>query len=93
MKFNVFGIQIQLKRPSKDVLVDNLGDFDNEKREIRIRDSLKGDEYLCCLLHELQHAIHWRTGITQAIDPTTLEIVVENTAVCLVELFEIKLRK
>lgn len=69
---------------------DTAGHFDRETKSIAISDDEKGAKYVHTLLHELGHALMDRVGIHQAISDETEEIIAENYATMITELFDLK---
>lgn len=67
------------------------GDCDSEKKIIKICPKQTQKQKLHTLLHEMNHAVIFRTGIFQAVDEKVIETISENIATAILENF--KLRK
>jgi len=90
----IFGECVEIRE------VDNLlhdeqtaGDYCSRTKTIRIDSSLRGDEFLTTLIHELVHALSDRISIRQALDHQTEEIIADTFAKAIVENFRLKLKE
>lgn len=73
--------------------LDSVGlcDFDNSI--IYIRANQAPEQLFLTLLHEINHAIQFRTGLYQALSREVQEVISENFSVAYREIFEIKIKK
>jgi Zn-dependent peptidase ImmA (M78 family) len=90
MKFNVFGMKINVKL--SDLRRENIaGFFSPTHNEIQICKSLKKTDKEQTLMHEFLHAVFYRMGIIQSKMPIELEeIIVENFATAITENFSVR---
>jgi len=93
-KLRIFGQDITVQM-SKDLISkeDACGMADYAKKIIRLDKSLQGEDRTQTLLHEVFHIVLARVGLNQTSLPHDLEeLIVENLATAVVELFDIQLR-
>ena len=89
MNIKVLGKNIKVH--SKDLTHEvACGYYEPGKNKITICSSLKGSEKIHTLLHEVFHAVIFRSSLYQVITPDIQEIVVDVFSTVLVENFDIK---
>lgn len=69
-----------------------LGLCDPNELTIHTCSSLTGPELFLTLIHELDHAAKFETGLHQTLDRTAMEISAESIARVIVENFDLKLK-
>jgi Zn-dependent peptidase ImmA (M78 family) len=91
----VFGKDVPVKKCSRVGEEFGLaGYYDYGSGTITIEASLKADDYIHTLVHEICHAIFHRGGLHQAKMPTELEeIICEQVATVLTENFRLTRKK
>lgn len=68
------------------------GDYCSRTKTIRVDGSLKGDDFLTTLVHELVHALSDRVSLKEALDDQTEEIIADTFAKAIVENFHLRLK-
>lgn len=81
---NVFGKPYKIKYDDMSK-TDACGLTDNKNSLIIIDSSLKGEELKHTLLHEMFHAVLYRTSITQSLSHDLEEVIVDQIATFLVD--------
>lgn len=93
MKLKIFGELFKLKRSETIETHGVYGYCDPNKLEIVIDQSLDGTLFLETLIHEIGHAVFYRTGIRQTKMPLEVEeIICENISKALIENLDIKIK-
>lgn len=95
MTLNIFGHKIKLIK-QKGLLdkTNNRGVYVPEHQIIVVDPELKGNELMSTIIHEIVHAVFYRTGIDQAkIQDGVEEIICENVSIAMVENFHLRLKK
>ena len=94
MKFNVFGQKIRLIVKSGLIESGARALFLPGESKILIDSTLKGEDYMQTILHEIVHSVIHRVGINQSgVTDGIEEILCESISTALVENFSIKHKK
>lgn len=93
-KINVMGTEYIFKK-EKNMLNDNgqYGYCDWKEKIIGYDSDLKGTDLIHTILHEIDHAIRYESGLYQVLSNEVLEIIAETTATQFIRLFDIKFKK
>ena len=82
--YNVMGSKIKIKIVER---MSELGLYDNQNNIIYLNKNQTDEELLKTLLHELIHALQFKSGIHQAVSGELLEVMAETGSVLFFELF------
>ena len=77
---------------SSELDEDIEGNTCNITKHINISTTSKDDELKRCLLHEIGHAIQYETGISQALSTEMQEVVTENFANVIIDIFHVRFK-
>lgn len=70
------------------------GYYDPNKKLIVVDASLKGDDYICTLIHEVIHALFHRAGLHQTKIPSAVEeMICEQVATVITENFSVSAKR
>lgn len=64
-------------------------DGDYKDGVIRLDDTLKDEDLICTLIHEMVHALFDRAGLRQGIQDQAEEVCAEQVAIMMIENFKI----
>jgi len=90
-KFDVCG-RIYKHIRSNDLPEGVMGYCDPHARIIKTRKGLKGIELMDVVLHELDHASKFESGLHQTMDTTALEVSADMTARWLLDNFDLRFK-
>lgn len=71
----------------------DLGACNPNTEEIKISPDQRQKDRLHSLIHEMGHAVIYRTGIFQGLDEKVIEVIVENMATAILENFTLIKKK
>lgn len=92
-KLNICGHIYKIEFVAKGVMMDGrLGECEHPARVIRILKGIEGYDAFMILLHEIRHAIHFETGLSQVLHPQTQEMDCEIFTSVLTSLFHLKFK-
>lgn len=88
-KFLVLGTVYRHIR-SKDLPSGVMGYCDGDSKIIATCASLKGIQLLATVLHELDHATNFESGVVQTMDRTQLEVMAETKSRVMMDNFSLR---
>lgn len=90
---NIFGVKFKIVRDKKLDELGLAGQLHYHDKKIVISSSLKGEDYMHTLLHEMFHAVIRRTSIIQSdLHHDLEEIIVDSFATAVCENFKLTKR-